>query len=247
MFPTLDQILPSLQSLGILGYWLVGGASMLEAYFLTGIVIPGTLIVDAGGILVQRGLLDFLDLVWFVTVGSILGSEMSYWTGRLAKDRLPGRRRIENSAAFARATRLFARHGGVALVIGRFLGPVAGLVPLAAALAGMERRRFLIWNIIGSVPYAFVHVAIGYALGGALGQIGGSVTRVAVLIGAILLLLTVLWGLLYSLLRLLPLAGMVLAAALRGIAEIPLMAKALKRHPKTVHRVVARFDPTFPK
>lgn len=242
MFPTLDQILPSLQSLGILGYWLVGGASMLEAYFLTGIVIPGTLIVDAGGILVQRGLLDFLDLVWFVTVGSILGSEMSYWTGRLAKDRLPGRRRIENSAAFARATRLFARHGGVALVIGRFLGPVAGLVPLAAALAGMERRRFLIWNIIGSVPYAFVHVAIGYALGGALGQIGGSVTRVAVLIGAILLLLTVLWGLLYSLLRLLPLAGMVLAAALRGIAEIPLMAKALKRHPKTVHRVVARFD-----
>lgn len=242
MFPTLDQILPSLQSLGILGYWLVGGASMLEAYFLTGIVIPGTLIVDAGGILVQRGLLDFLDLVWFVAVGSILGSEMSYWTGRLAKDRLPGRRRIENSAAFARATRLFARHGGVALVIGRFLGPVAGLVPLAAALAGMERRRFLIWNIIGSVPYAFVHVAIGYALGGALGQIGGSVTRVAVLIGAILLLLAVLWGLLYSLLRLLPFAGMVLAAALRGIAEIPLMAKALKRHPKTVHRVVARFD-----
>ncbi|OJY35115.1 MAG: hypothetical protein BGP11_00100 [Rhodobacterales bacterium 65-51] len=215
---------------------------MLEAYFLTGIVIPGTLIVDAGGILVQRGLLDFLDLVWFVTVGSILGSEMSYWTGRLAKDRLPGRRRIENSAAFARATRLFARHGGVALVIGRFLGPVAGLVPLAAALAGMERRRFLIWNIIGSVPYAFVHVAIGYALGGALGQIGGSVTRVAVLIGAILLLLAVLWGLLYSLLRLLPFAGMVLAAALRGIAEIPLVAKALKRHPKTVHRVVARFD-----
>ncbi|PTX48901.1 membrane protein DedA with SNARE-associated domain [Gemmobacter caeni] len=215
---------------------------MLEAYFLTGIVIPGTLIVDAGGILVQRGLLDFLDLVWFVAVGSILGSEMSYWTGRLAKDRLPGRRRIENSAAFARATRLFARHGGVALVIGRFLGPVAGLVPLAAALAGMERRRFLIWNIIGSVPYAFVHVAIGYALGGALGQIGGSVTRVAVLIGAILLLLAVLWGLLYSLLRLLPLAGMVLAAALRGIAEIPLMAKALKRHPETVHRVVARFD-----
>lgn len=242
MFPTLDQILPSLQSLGILGYWLVGGASMLEAYFLTGIVIPGTLIVDAGGILVQRGLLDFLDLVWFVAVGSILGSEMSYWTGRLAKDRLPGRRRIENSAAFARATRLFARHGGVALVIGRFLGPVAGLVPLAAALAGMERRRFLIWNIIGSVPYAFVHVAIGYALGGALGQIGGSVTRMAVLIGALLLLLAVLWGLLYSLLRLLPLAGMVLAAALRGIAEIPLMAKALKRHPKTVHRVVARFD-----
>lgn len=242
MFPTLDQILPSLQSLGILGYWLVGAASMFEAFFLTGVVIPGTLVVDAGGILVQRGLLDFFDLVWFVAIGSVLGSEMSYWTGLLAKDRLPGRKRIENSAAFARATQLFAKRGGAALVIGRFLGPVAGLVPLAAALAGMERRRFLIWNIIGSVPYALVHVAIGYALGGALGQIGGSLTRVAVLIGVVLFLLAVLWGLLYSALRLLPLAGAVLSAALRGIAEIPWIASWLEHHPKTVCWVAARVD-----
>lgn len=242
MFPTLDQILPSLQSLGIFGYWLVGAASMFEAFFLTGVVIPGTLIVDAGGMLVQRGLLDFFDLAWFVAIGSILGSEMSYWTGILAKDRLPGRKRIERSAAFARATALFAKRGGAALVIGRFLGPVAGLVPLAAALAGMERRRFLIWNIIGSMPYALLHVAIGYALGGALGQIGGALTRVAVLIGVVLVLLAVLWGVLYSALRLLPLAGTILLAALRGIAELPWVARWLTRHPKTVGWVGARMD-----
>lgn len=242
MFPTLDQILPSLQSLGVLGYWLVGAASMLEAFFLTGVVIPGTLVVDAGGILVQRGLLDYFDLVWFVAIGSVLGSELSYWAGHLAKGRLPGTRRIESSAAFARASQLFEKRGGAALVIGRFLGPVAGLVPLAAALAGMDRRRFLIWNIIGSVPYALVHVAIGYALGGALGQIGGSLTRVAVLAGVVLLLLAVLWGLLYSALRLLPLAGTVLTAALHGIAEIPSLARWLERHPKTVRWMTARAD-----
>ena len=113
---------------------------MLEAFFLTGVVVPGTLIVDAGGVLVQRGLLDFFDLVWFVAIGSVLGSELGYWIGRLAMNRLPGRRRIGDSAAFARATRLFERRGGMALIIGRFLGPVAGLVPLAAGMAGMKRR-----------------------------------------------------------------------------------------------------------
>lgn len=75
---TLDQILVSLQALGALGYWLIGLASALEAFFLTGVVVPGTLIVSAGGILVQRGLLDFFDFVWFVALGSILGSEASY-------------------------------------------------------------------------------------------------------------------------------------------------------------------------
>jgi len=40
---SLDQILPSLQALGIFGYWLIGLASMLEAFFLTGgwqVVLP---------------------------------------------------------------------------------------------------------------------------------------------------------------------------------------------------------------
>jgi hypothetical protein len=67
---SVDQILPSLQALGVSGYWLIGLASMLEAFFLTGVVIPGTLIVDAGGILVQHGLWDSFDLAWFVAIGS---------------------------------------------------------------------------------------------------------------------------------------------------------------------------------
>lgn len=241
---SLDQILPSLQALGVFGYWLIGLASMLEAFFLTGVVIPGTLIVDAGGILVQRGLLDFFDLAWFVAIGSVLGSELSYWTGKLAMNRLPGRQRIGESAAFARAKGLFERRGGMALVIGRFLGPVAGLVPLVAGMAGMERRQFLIWNILGSIPYALAHVAIGYFLGDVIGRIGGSFTRVAVLTGIVLLTLLVLWSILYSALRLLPMAWAVASAALRNVAEIPSVRLRIEAHPGIAAWVAARMERT---
>lgn len=241
---SLDQILPSLQTLGIFGYWLVGLASMLEAFFLTGVVIPGTLIVDAGGILVQRGLLDFFDLAWFVAIGSVLGSELSYWTGKLAMNRLPGRHRIGESVAFARAKSLFERRGGMALVIGRFLGPVAGLVPLIAGMAGMNRRQFLIWNIAGSIPYALAHVAIGYFLGDVMGRIGGSLTRVAVLTGIVLLALLVLWTTLYSALKLLPVAWAVVSAALRNLADIPAMRRRIDAHPRAALWVEARLDRT---
>ncbi|MCB2093022.1 MAG: VTT domain-containing protein [Rhodobacteraceae bacterium] len=244
MIFSLDQILPSLQALGIFGYWLIGLASMLEAFFLTGVVVPGTLIVDAGGILVQRGLLDFFDLAWFVAIGTMLGSELSYWTGKLAMNRLPGRRRIGNSAAFARARGLFEQRGGMALVIGRFLGPVAGLVPLAAGMAGMNRRQFLIWNIVGSIPYALAHVAIGYFLGDVMGRIGGAFTRAAVLAGIALLALLVLWSILYSALRLLPVAWAVVSAALRNIADFPAMRRRIDAHPRAAHWVEARLDRT---
>lgn len=237
---SLDQILPSLQALGVTGYWLIGLAALLEASLLTGGIIPGTLIVDAGGILVQRGILDFFDLVWFVAIGSALGSGLSFWFGQLIVSRKASQRRIGNSAALARATRLFERRGGMALVIGRFLGPLAGLVPLAAGMAGMDRRRFLIWNIAGSVPYALAHVGFGYFLGNVMGRLGGSLTRVAIAAGIALLMLALIWGILYSALRLLPLAWDFLAAALQALGETPAIARRIEAHPQTAHWLAAR-------
>ena len=243
MTVSLDQILPSLQSLGTLAYWLIGASSMLEAFFVTGVVVPGTLIVDAGGILSQRGLLDFFDLVWFVAIGSALGCELSYWTGRLAMTRMRGRGRIEQSKVFHRAQALFRKRGGGALVLGRFLGPVSGLVPLAAAMAGMERRRFVLWNIAGAFPYAIAHVALGYVAGDVLGQLGGALTRVALLVAMVLLLLALLWGLLYSALRLLPLALTVLGVAARATADLPPVRRWIGAHPRSADWASARFDP----
>ncbi|HPD92752.1 MAG TPA: VTT domain-containing protein [Pararhodobacter sp.] len=240
MFPSIDQILPSLQAFGVFGYWLIGLASALEAFFLTGVIVPGTLIVDAGGLLVQQGLMDFFDLAWFVALGSVLGSELSYWTGRLALQRIPGRARIEGSAVFRRAQALFERRGGLALVLGRFLGPVAGLVPLAAAMAGMERRRFFLWNLAGSVPYALAHVGLGYAMGDAAGLLGNTLGRAA-LVGALAVaVLAVLWVLLFAALRLLPLAVTILGVAGRALAARPPVARLVAAHPRTTAWLAAR-------
>lgn len=50
---TLDQILPSLASLGLWSYWIIAAAALFEAFFVTGLFVPGMLVVAAGGILVQ--------------------------------------------------------------------------------------------------------------------------------------------------------------------------------------------------
>jgi membrane protein DedA with SNARE-associated domain/membrane-associated phospholipid phosphatase len=239
---SLDQILPSLESLGVLAYWIIGAASALEAWFVTGVVVPGTLVVDAGGILVQQGNLDFFDLVWFVAIGSVLGAEAGYWTGRLARRGLAGRSRLVQSRAYQRAEGLFARHGGKALVIGRFLGPIAGLVPLAAAIAGMERRRFLLWNIAAAMPYALAHVALGYFLGDVFSRFGPMLTRLVLLAAGLAAALALLWWLVLRVERLAPFVLSVGRSVVQAIAANPDVAAWSARHPGIARLLARRLD-----
>ncbi|MEX5516601.1 LssY C-terminal domain-containing protein [Pseudophaeobacter sp. 1A09344] len=239
---TLDQILPSLEALGLWSYWIIGLASMLEAFFATGVFVPGTLVVDSGGILVQQGAIDFFDLAWFVAIGSILGGEISYWAGVWARRGMNTRWKPENSPSYLKAERLFRRHGGLALVLGRFAGPVSGLVPFAAAVAGMERRKFLIWNIFSGFPYALGHVAFGYFLGDVITRIGPIATRLAIFAGAVLLLLAVLWWLIIRIERMLPFVLSILRSIAQAVATNPDVAAWSARHPKLAGLIAHRFD-----
>lgn len=241
---TLDQILPSLEALGIWSYWIIGLTSMLEAFFVTGVFIPGTLVVDAGGILVQQGVIDFFDLVWFVAIGSIIGGEFSYWVGILARRGLNQHWNPKKSQNYQKAERLFRRHGGLALVIGRFLGPVSGLVPFAASVAGMNRRRFVTWNIVSGFPYALGHVAFGYFLGDVITQLGPIITRLALFTGAVLLVLAVLWWLIVRIEGMLPLVISILRSIAQGIAENPDVRVWADHHPRAAGFVAHRFDPS---
>lgn len=241
---SLDQILPSLQALGLWSYWIIGLASTLEAFFVTGIFVPGTLVVDAGGVLVQQGALDFFDLVWFAAIGSILGGEISYWTGVLARKGLQSRWRPEDSAGYQKAERLFRRHGGMALVIGRFLGPVAGFVPFAASVSGIERRKFVIWNIISGFPYALGHVAFGYFLGDLITKLGPLATRIFLFAGAVTLVVAVLWWLVIRIERRLPFVLSVGRSIIRAIGDNPDVMAWAGRNPRLARFIGGRFDTT---
>ncbi|MBN8292650.1 VTT domain-containing protein [Rhodobacter sp. NTK016B] len=239
MFPTPDQILPTLASLGVLTYWVIGLASLLEGWFVTGVLVPGALVVDAGGILAQQGVVNVFHLGWFVALGSILGSELSYWTGRLARRGLRGR--LEGSRAFQRAERLFERRGGLAIVLGRFLGPVSGLVPMVAALADMPHRRFLVWSVLASIPYTIFHLALGYVLGDAFTRLGPLATRVALVLAAVALVVGGLVWLARRILRFLPFVLDVLATALRAVLDMPPVKSWIARHPRLSGFVAGRF------
>ncbi|WP_322866601.1 bifunctional DedA family/phosphatase PAP2 family protein [Aquicoccus sp. G2-2] len=239
---SLDQLLPSLQSLGIWTYWIIGLFALLEATIGIGIVAPGALVVFAGGMLVQRGVLDVFDLGWFVIVGTVLGGEISYRLGRLAAHGLKGSRRFTSSRYTVRAKALLARYGALAMLIGRLSGPLSAFVPFSAAIAGMERRRFVLWNVVSAFPYALIHLSLGYFVGNAIGTMGAAAPRILAVGVAVFLVLALLWYLLKRLRRALPLMAVILRATATGLAEKPFFRRLNERHPKLATFVAGRFD-----
>jgi membrane protein DedA with SNARE-associated domain/membrane-associated phospholipid phosphatase len=239
---SLDHLLPSLEALGLWSYWIIGMASLLEAYFVTGVIIPGTLVVDAGGTLVQLGLLDFFDLVWFVAVGSIIGGQLGFYTGLLVQRGVSSKWKPEQSPSYEKAERLFKQHGGKAIVIGRFLGPASGLIPFAAAVAGMDRRAFLFWNIVSSFPYAIVHLLIGYFLGNVVMRLGPLATRATIAVLAIAMAIAVVWWLVVRIVRLMPFVLSVGRTMLLAAGSNPDVQAWAFRHPKSAGFIRNRFD-----
>ncbi|MGR3723729.1 bifunctional DedA family/phosphatase PAP2 family protein [Abyssibius alkaniclasticus] len=189
---SLDQIVPSLQAFGVGAYWVLMFAAMGEAVIFIGIILPGSMMVIAGGLLVRAGTIDFFDLAWFVAIGAIIGAEISYRFGRIGALRLSKKSQVRGSKYATKAKDMLGRYGGFSMVVSRFLGPVSAFVPFSWAMAGMPRRKFIVWNILSAVPYALVLPALGYFMADALALIGPKAGRV---LFVLMLALAVFFGL----------------------------------------------------
>ncbi len=239
---SLDQLIPSLQSFGVGAYWVLMLAAMAEAIIFVGIIVPGSLMVIAGGLLVRTGTIDFFDLAWFVAAGAIIGAEASYRLGRLGAAGLSGKSQVRGAAHVERAKYLLSRYGGFGMVVARFLGPVSAFVPFSGAIAGMPRRKFIFWNVISAVPYALILPAIGYFMGDLLAFMGPQTGRVLLLGLLGLLLFAVIWFLANRIRRNIPVLIAVVARARTVLAQSAWAKKFTARWPKLSQSIAHRFD-----
>jgi membrane protein DedA with SNARE-associated domain len=113
------------------------------------------------------GVLEVGGLIWFAAVGAVLGDGLSYYLGTKGKRLFrPGGRWLD-PAHLAKGEAFFRRHGSKSVFLGRFMGPIRGIIPFIAGLSAMDRRAFLLWNVLSGVLWATVHVLAGYFLGDA--------------------------------------------------------------------------------
>jgi membrane protein DedA with SNARE-associated domain len=90
-----------------------------------------------------------------------------------------------------RTERFFERHGGKAILLGRFVGVLRALTPFVAGTSGIALRRVLPYSAAGTLIWATTFTLVGYAFADSFETAGETVTRivlvVAVVVGAGLL------------------------------------------------------------
>jgi membrane-associated protein len=149
------------------GYFGVFGIIFAETGLFFGIFLPGDSLLFTAGFLASQGHFNIVVLCLICFVAAVAGDATGYYIG----DRM-GRRlftkpesRIFKPEYLLKAQHFFERHGGKAIIIGRFMPIVRTMVPMVAGAGTMTYHKFFTYNVIGAFLWAVCVTLAGYFLG----------------------------------------------------------------------------------
>ncbi len=155
-------ILNLIDNYGYLGMFL---GMILEAVI---IIIPSEAILATGGILASRGIFTF----WFAFLTGLLGSVfcaiviyfMGYFGGKSFISKY-GKYFFMKEEDINKSDTWFNKYGMMGALIGRNFPIIRTLISLPIGIMRLSFIKFVIYTIIGSIPWTFLFVYLGYSLG----------------------------------------------------------------------------------
>jgi membrane-associated protein len=160
------------------GIWVLLFIVFAETGLFVGFFLPGDSLLFVAGIYsgtlvesVIRGGTGsaFLDLVvlWLaIAICGIAGNWAGYWFGKKGGHFLYNRKDsfLFKQKYLIRAKEFFDKHGGEAVVFARFLPIIRTFTPIIAGIVVMDKKKFLLYNIIGCLAWVFAMLFAGHYL-----------------------------------------------------------------------------------
>lgn len=166
--------------------------AFFESLAVVGLLLPGTVVMTAIGMLIGTGILPFGSIMVWAVLGAIGGDVLSFWLGTYYKEQIrdiwPFRK---HPHLLKKGEIFFQTHGGKGVFLGRFVGPVRPILPLIAGMMSMPVMRFVSVDIISGILWAPLYLLPGILLGYASQELPPELaTR---LIIAVILILIAFW------------------------------------------------------
>jgi membrane protein DedA with SNARE-associated domain len=140
-----------------------------EALPIVGLFSPSTVVLIGIGGLVGVGKVSFWPAFIATILGAVFGDAISYWTGRIYKQRLVDIWPFSRyHGLLAAGQRHFAQGGAMSIMIGRFIPGIKPVVSGVAGMMGMGAFRFTLINLLSAIAWAAVHILPGVSAGLAL-------------------------------------------------------------------------------
>ncbi len=132
------------------------------------IPIPSELVLPFAGFLIARGDFTFTGVMLVSSLGSIIGSLISYSMGRYGGNALVinyGKYVLLDVEDLKRTERWFEKKGEYTIFISRFIPVVRHLISIPAGIGKMDLKRFSLYTIVGASMWNFILIYAGYLLG----------------------------------------------------------------------------------
>jgi membrane-associated protein len=152
------------------GAW-VYALLFLIIFVETGVVVmpflPGDSLLFVVGALCGVGFMNFGIAVPVLLVAAIAGDQCNYAIGRYFGPKVFQweQSRFFNRQAFLQAHAFYERHGGITIVVARFLPFIRTFAPFVAGVADMSRARFTAYNVGGAALWVLGICTAGFFLG----------------------------------------------------------------------------------
>jgi membrane-associated protein len=156
------------------GLYLVALIVFAETGLFVGFFLPGDSLLFVTGLIIAQSASPFdaaaLNLPYWIvliTLAGIIGNIVGYWFGKKTGPILFERKDtwLFKRKYLIQAKDFYEKKGGSAIILARFIPIVRTFAPIVAGVVHMDRKKFLLYNIIGSLAWVFSMTITGYCLG----------------------------------------------------------------------------------
>jgi membrane-associated protein len=158
------------------GLWLLLFVVFAETGLFAGFFLPGDSLLFVAGIYSsdlarevvnidnEFGQLIFLFLL--ISAAGIIGNFVGYWFGRKSGPFLYHRKDtfFFKKKYLFQAKEFYDQHGGLAIIIARFLPFIRTFAPIVAGIVAMDFKKFVFYNIVGCLAWVFSMLFAGHFL-----------------------------------------------------------------------------------
>jgi membrane-associated protein len=169
-----------------------------ETGFVVTPFLPGDSLLFATGALTAvdtSGTLKLPLLLVLLIAAAIAGNTVNYSVGRqLGVHAFSGRYRFFRQEHLRRTEAFFERHGGMAVVLSRFVPIVRTFAPFVAGVGRMNWLRFQGYNLAGGISWVSLMTVAGYLFGNlAFVKANFGLVTITIIIASLLPLIWVMW------------------------------------------------------
>lgn len=155
----------SMQVISSLGY---GGIVFLMALESMVAPVPSELVMPFAGFLIAQGKFSFLWVIVASSIGSIIGSLISYYVGMYGGNALVikfGKYLLLDEHDLQKTHEWFNKRGEITVFISRFIPVVRHLISIPAGVGKMSLKKFCFYTIIGATIWNTFLAYFGFKLG----------------------------------------------------------------------------------